>query len=89
MSAVSGNTVEGANDRVAARNQRGRAYRHGLRVLNKEWGDVVFANTEGLSSEEVASRAEPHLIDRLWFVTDKVGLPGLFTHPYDPESGKR
>ena len=56
---------------------------------NKEWGDVVFANTEGLSAEEVASRAEPHLIDRLWFVADKVDLPGLFDYPYDPESGKR
>ena len=52
---------------------------------NKEWGDVVFGNTECLSAEEVASRAEPHLIDGLWFVADKVGLPGLFAYPYDPE----
>ena len=89
MSAVSGNTVEGANDRVAARNQRGRAYRHGLRVLNKEWAEVIFGNANGLSAEKVAARAEKHLIDRLWFVADKVGLPGLFAYPYDPESGKR
>lgn len=52
---------------------------------NKEWAEVIFGNANGLSAEKVAARAEKHLIDGLWFVADKVDLPGLFAYPYDPE----
>jgi hypothetical protein len=43
----------------------------------KQWGEVVFANPGDISVDAIASTAEPFLIDHLFFVASKVGVPDL------------
>ena len=52
---------------------------------NKLWGDVVFANPEHLSIEELTGMAEAGLIDGLNFVAREVKVPELRFPDYDQE----
>jgi hypothetical protein len=43
----------------------------------KNWGEVVFSNPRDLDAELIIALADRALIDRAYFVANKVGVPDL------------
>jgi hypothetical protein len=44
----------------------------------KAWGEVTFANPEGLSLEEIKKDLSVCFIDEFFFVASQVGIPEVF-----------
>lgn len=50
----------------------------------KNWGEVVFANPNNLQPNALNLLAERLLIERLYFVAEKAGVPTLYFESYFP-----
>jgi hypothetical protein len=44
----------------------------------KAWGEVIFANPEGLSLEEIEKSLASCFLDGMFFVASQVGIPEVF-----------
>lgn len=51
----------------------------------KNWGDVIFSNPRNLSADLIASMAEKVLIEQLYFVARKAGVPDRHFNEYNEE----
>lgn len=51
----------------------------------KSWGDVVFRNENDLDILKIEERIRAALIDREFFVAEKVGVPVLYFESRDDE----
>jgi len=51
----------------------------------KNWGSVVFSNPNSISAKKAASLAATVLIDQIYFVANKVGVPDLHFHDHNSE----
>jgi hypothetical protein len=51
----------------------------------KNWGEVVFSNPRDLDAEPIIAMAGRALIDRAYFVANRVGVPDLHFPEYNGE----
>ena len=51
----------------------------------KNWGTVVFSNTQDMTLSDIESAARRGVIDGAWFVAQDVGLPDLRPEDWDDE----
>lgn len=51
----------------------------------KNWGEVVFANPNNLKPDVIDSIVENLLIEKLYFVADKVRVPDLHFEEHNPQ----
>lgn len=51
----------------------------------KNWGEVIFSNPSDLEAELILVMANKALIERAYFVANKVGVPDLYFPEHDDE----
>ena len=52
----------------------------------KNYGSVIFENSNGITLETLNAAIQSKLIDRTWFYAEAWGLPDLRTNPFDVET---